>query len=396
VEPFGQEAGIFWLDASGLRYLFPNLGDWALGIQGELEGIGFRSLVAVGYSRFGSYAAAKGASGNVILGSPAQEKSHMRGVLIERLGIDPVLRDTLGKLGVRTLGEFGKLDAGGIRRRFGAAAEELYGLLHESWEVLRPREIRVPVEESMSFEWPETKSERLLAGITSLLPGVLGVLKGRYEALEALRIFFTLDDRSELEEVIEPAVATLKASGVLGLIRLRLEGLKLSSGVMEILLRGEGVEVVEGQAELFRESGRDVEGAYRAFAAIRADLGNDAVVRAQVMEGHLPEARYGWEVFGELAEPHPREVSMRPLIRRIYHPARELPGCDRRDPDGWLITGVSEGPVEEVIGPHIVSGGWWIKEITRAYYYVRTRRGRWLWIYHDDKRRRWYLQGEVQ
>ena len=70
--------------------------------------------------------------------------------------------------------------------------------------------------------------------------------------------------------------------------------------------------------------------------------------------------------------------------------------CDRRDPDGWLIAGVSEGPVEEVIGPHIVSGGWWIKEITRAYYYVRTRRGRWLWIYHDDKRRRWYLQGEVQ
>ena len=180
------------------------------------------------------------------MGSPAQEKSHMRGVLIERLGIDPVLRDTLGKLGVRTLGEFGKLDAGGIRRRFGAAAEELYGLLHESWEVLRPREIRVPVEESMSFEWPETKSERLLAGIPSLLPGVLGVLKGRYEALEAPRIFFTLDDRRELEAAIAPAVAAAEARGGVGLIRLRLGGRYLSSGGMEVLLRGEGVEVGGG------------------------------------------------------------------------------------------------------------------------------------------------------
>ena len=35
-------------------------------------------------------------------------------------------------------------------------------------------------------------------------------------------------------------------------------------------------------------------------------------------------------------------------------------------------------------------------DISRAYYYVRTRSGRWLWIYHDDKRRRWFLQGEVQ
>lgn len=396
VEPFAQEAGIFWLDASGLRYLFPSLGEWAKGIQGELEGIGFKSLVAVGYSRFGSYAAAKAASANVILRSPAQEKAHMRGVLIERLGVDPVLRDTLMKLGVTTLGAFGELPAGGILKRFGIAAEELHGLLHESWEVLHPRAIVVPIEASISFDWPENKSDRLLAGITSLLPGVLGGLKERYEALEALRIFFRLDDGTELEEEIAPAEATLDANGILSLIRLRLEGLKLGSGVMEILLRGEGVGLVEGQIELFHDSGRDMEGAYRAFAAIRADLGNDAVVRARVMEGHLPEGQYHWETFGALGVPRSREVSIHPMIRRIYHPARELPGCDRRDPDGWLIAGVSEGPVEEVIGPHIVSGGWWIKEITRAYYYVRTRRGRWLWIYHDDKRRRWYLQGEVQ
>jgi len=34
--------------------------------------------------------------------------------------------------------------------------------------------------------------------------------------------------------------------------------------------------------------------------------------------------------------------------------------------------------------------------VVRKYYYVRTRSNRWLWIYHDGLRRRWFLQGEVQ
>jgi protein ImuB len=85
-----------------------------------------------------------------------------------------------------------------------------------------------------------------------------------------------------------------------------------------------------------------------------------------------------------------------PLVRRIYRPAMPLPPRDRHEPDGWLIAGVSEGPVEEVIGPQLITGGWWRAEVARAYYYVRTRNGRWFWIYHDLKRRRWFLQGEVQ
>lgn len=396
VEPFLQEAGIFWLDGSGLRYLFPSLEEWAQHIQEDLREIGFTAVVAVGYSRFGSYAVAKASPRNTVLMSPAQEKSQMGCVGIERLGINPLLRDTLAKLGIETLRAFAELPLDGVLKRFGADAEELHRLLHQSWEVLSPREITVPIEHSMAFEWPENKSERLFAGITSLLPHVLTQLKARYQALSVLHLFLTLDNRAELHEVIESAEPTLDANALLLLIRLRLESLQLPSGVLKLLLRAEGVARVEGQIELFRDSARDRDAAQRAFAAIRAELGNDSVMCAKVMEGHLPEARYHWEPFRELKIPLAHAHPIRPVMRRIYSPPKELPGCDRRDPDGWLIAGVSEGPVEEVIGPHIVSGGWWITEITRAYYYVRTRRGRWLWIYHDDRRRRWYLHGELQ
>jgi protein ImuB len=52
--------------------------------------------------------------------------------------------------------------------------------------------------------------------------------------------------------------------------------------------------------------------------------------------------------------------------------------------------------IEETIGPYVVSGGWWAREVHREYYFVRTESGRWLWIYHDRRRQCWFLQGEVE
>ena len=109
---------------------------------------------------------------------------------------------------------------------------------------------------------------------------------------------------------------------------------------------------------------------------------------------------FSWELFQRFSPPQPTEPAARPLLRRFYNPPIALPFRERHEPDGWLISGMADGPVEEVIGPHIVSGGWWTREtareVSRAYHYVRTRSGRWLWIYRDLKRRRWFLHGEVQ
>ena len=83
-------------------------------------------------------------------------------------------------------------------------------------------------------------------------------------------------------------------------------------------------------------------------------------------------------------------------MRRIFSPPVPLPVRPATEPDGWIVACFSDGPVDEVVGPHIVSGGWWLRDIHRTYHYVRTRSGRWLWIYLDRKRRRWFLHGEVE
>jgi protein ImuB len=398
VEPSAREPGVFWLDAAGLGTVFPSLDDWAAGIRDDLRDAGFRATVAVGFTHFGTYAAAKSGTGAVVFRRPQDEHAHVRRVPVDRLALDPDFRDTLLKLGIDTLGGFIELPAEGIRRRFGSEADELHRLARGGgWEPLNPQRLLEPIERSIALDHPEDNLDRLLARIASLLEFAFAELTARHEALTVLRLRLQLDDRSEHREELSPASSTRDAGQLLGLVRLRLETMNLSAGVTDIHLRVVGVAALPGQLDLFRDSPRrNADTARRAFAALRAQLGNDAVVYARLTDGHLPEARYHWERLERIEPPQPTRVAVRPLVRRIFTPAASLPPRDRHEPDGWLIAGVAEGPVDEVVGPQLVSGGWWMREVSRAYHYVRTRKGRWLWIYNDHKRRAWFLHGEVQ
>lgn len=398
IEPSAREAGVFWLDASGLRFVFPSLEDWAAGISTDLREAGLSAVVAVGFSRFGSYAAARAGMEHRVFGTPDEERAQVRRVAIARLGFDPGLADTLLKLGIDTLGGFIDLPPAGIVRRFGAEAGELHRLARgEGWEALAPADLREPIEAAMGLDYPETDTGRLLAVLAVLLQPLLRELARRYEQLAALRFRLALDNGGECSEEIAPAAPTLEAAPILTLCRLRLETLALDSGVVEVLARAEGAGWHERQDTLFPEaSARSIEAAARALAKIRAEAGSGAVVCARLHEGHMPEARYAWDRLQQPAPPRPALPLVAPVVRRIYTPPIALPPREHRQPDGWLVAGVADGPVEEVIGPHLVNGGWWMREAARAYYYVRTRSGRWLWIYHDHRRRRWFLQGEVQ
>jgi protein ImuB len=121
-------------------------------------------------------------------------------------------------------------------------------------------------------------------------------------------------------------------------------------------------------------------------------------VRAVLRDGHLPEASFGWErlVNISLARPEPRLV--RPLVRRLHARPQQLPVQARlgRD-DGWLLSSLERGAVLRILGPYVVSGGWWAqREVHRAYHFAELRRGDCLWVYSDRQRRRWFCHGAVE
>jgi protein ImuB len=223
--------------------------------------------------------------------------------------------------------------------------------------------------------------------------------KGR--ALVALHVELVLRENvghTELRaDCIKPAAATLDSRALMRLVHLRLTGMPPEAPVNEARVWADDVAATREQLALFAaKPRRDLRAADEALARLRAELGDDAVVRAVLRDGHLPEASFGWErlVHVPRAQPIPRHVQ--PLVRRLHARPHVLPPQARqvRD-DGWLLSGLEHGAVVRIVGPYIVSGGWWQHELHREYHFAETRRGDCLWVYFDRNRRRWFLHGEV-
>ena len=413
VEPAAQESGVFWLNGSGLQRLYASPKQWARAMQEDLSAQGFNANLAVGFSRFGSYAVAKTKAGITIFRDAAEEKQAASAVPLDRLNIEPKFRDALSKLGITTVGALLSLPPGGLRERFGKEAHRLYRMAAgELWAPLVPSPPVEPARQKVILDDAESDSTRLLFLIKQLLHPLLTTLAARHQALVALWLSLLIDHGNYFKESLRPAVPTLDAVQLLDLVRLRLESLQLTAGAIEIELSAEACAATSEQLRLFREGPRrDLEAANRALARLRAEFGDDAVVCAKLTDGHLPEARFTWEPLRQIQLP--RNVlneakrlndlnglnfsTPNMLIRRVSHkPVRLAGGPYHSHEDGWLVLGPKYGNIDKLTGPYVFAGGWWNREIQREYYYAETRAGDLLWLYYDRVRRRWFLQGAVE
>jgi protein ImuB len=398
VELSRHESGVAWLDASGLGTLYPSLSGWGRDIVDALRGRGLAAVVVVGFGRLRTYALTQVSRGVTVLESAGVEEEAARAVPLERLNFPAAARDTLLKLGVRTLGEFLRLPADGLLARLGAEVHALHRLGTGGLVVpLRPEPPPDPVVAEERLDLPETDTTRLLFLVKRLLHPLLGKLSSRGEALAGLTLLLRLQRDAPVEAEVRPAAPTLDAVILADLVRLKLEALKLGAGVTEVRVTVAGVVATAEQVGLLGgRPRRDLEAGNRALARLRAEWGDASVVRARLREAHLPEAQVAWEPVTSLEAPEPRRVAAPPLVRRVLGKPRPVPppplaGWRR----GWLVHGAEAGPVVETVGPFVVAGGWWRRPVHRAYHYARLARGDWVWLYHDGVRRQWFLHGVV-
>ncbi|MCP4574133.1 MAG: DNA polymerase Y family protein [bacterium] len=409
VEPARHEPGVFWLDAGGLERLAGVPRQWATDVRQRLRRSRFAAGVAVGFTRFGTYCLARVHRRVVVAPSPSREIAACRGVPLARLDLLPRLRDDLNHLGVRTVGELIALPPSGLEARFGPEAAELVALARGlRFDPLQPVVPLEPLHADVEFEEPETDAWRLLFQAKRLLHPLLDRLAEQAEAVVLLHLDLVLDDRAATarRESLRPAAPSLDAVLLMELVRLRLETCDLTAGVTRLTLELEAVAATAEALELFhRRPKRDPEAALRAVARVRAELGDGAVVRAELRPRHLPETCWRWAPVESLAAPQPTPPrGDRPLVRRLLPRPRPLLGgpADLARTAGEKImravvgpggTSVQPGDVREH-GPHLVSGGWWVGETRRMYHYLETAGGRIVWVFYEDGR--WYLQGTVE
>ncbi|HZN56395.1 MAG TPA: DNA polymerase Y family protein [Candidatus Polarisedimenticolaceae bacterium] len=399
VEPAKDEPGVFWLDANGLLRLFGSLSEWASSLHAEIVRAGFYASLAVGFERFAAYAVAKGTKGRSrVFDAPADERAAAREIRLDRLAIPPAARDTLVKLGVVTVGAFVDLPLEGIGVRFGPDLRRMHRLASGALsQPLEPDHPDVPATRRLILDHPERLAERIVMRIEEAIGPMLDEIGGKGRALAELSLAFRFERMDEHVESIQPAAPTLSAKLLAELIRLRLEAVRrLPDDVTEIILVARETAAGERQRELFAgKTRRDLAGGARALARVRAALGDEAVVRAELRDAHLPEARFAWVPMTTLPEPRPRPVTEPHLIRRLYTTPVPLPPRERHEPDGWLLRDLKQGPVVRVNGPYALSGWWWGRPVARDYHFAETKTGEHLWLFYDRAKSRWYLQGEV-
>jgi protein ImuB len=400
VEPAAGEPGVFWLDARGLERLWPSASHWARDISRTLAERGSLSTVVVGTTRFGTYAVTRGRPCKVtVFTGPVQERAAARRVPLERLDLDPRDRDDLIKLGVRDVGGLLELPPDGLRRAFGPELHRLHELARGAQVPLTPADAPAPAVNQVHFDFPETDTTRLTFEVKTLLHPLLALLHRRGEGLTELELRLTLEGAPARAEMLRTAAPTLDAAQVIDLVRLRLEALQLGGGVTTVELEAVGAPASTEQLALFEtKPRRDPRAAERAVARLRATYGDASAVRAELRDGHLPQASFVWDSkqtrCAEAKKPRPRPAQL-PLIRRVHAP-RPLNDHAVEERDGWRIGSVHNGRVVRCDGPYVISGGWWASEVHREYHFAETERGDLLWIFYDRKRRRWYLQGRVE
>lgn len=409
----------FWLDGTGLRSLFPSLEHWGKSIHTTLEDERLQCFVVVGMSRFGTYALARSESRKTkyarkvqIYEERSREERAMRSVPLDRLDIQPRLRDAMSRLGVRHLGEFLELPINGLLERFGTEAASLHQLAsYQKWDPLDAASAPEPEDERVHFDEPEHQIDRLLFAIKAVLDRLIARLIPKQRAIDTLSVELTLRYFGRLEgrnseiktHTLRAASPSLDHRTWLRLCHLRLESDPPDTGVSMIRVWAADVPVhPEQQKLLVQRPRREFHAASEALAALRAELGEDAVVRAVLRDGHLPEANFGWETLRVVLPPQPKRTLERSLIRRIAtKPKRLPPPPPNVRNDGYIVAGVEQGSVTRLNGPYLISGGWWLHAIqttgiTRDYYFAETRKGHWLWLYFDRRRRRWFQQGSIE
>lgn len=409
VEASSDDPGVFWLNASGLDPLFPTLREWAERVRTDLQYPGFFSTVVVGFSRFGTWAVARARPGYGVFRSASEERQMARKVPLDRLGLPPNERDALARLAVHDVGDLARLPPGALRRRFGKEVHKVHRMARgDLVEPLVPTRMEAPVTESVLLDFAASDTGRLLFFLKGRVDAMLKTLAERQQALTGLSLRFVLDkdvqgERVELTELVRPATPTLDGPQLMNLVHLRLSALSLKTGVVEMHLEAEATKATLEQVRLFEQltlaqkKKRDLDAGARALARVRARFGDDAVVKAKLQDGHLPEACFTFEPLHRLKLPVVKaQTKQRRLVRRVFEKPHPLPPRPRHEPDGWMLRDLEHGPVVRVSGPYVVSGGWWRSWQQREYCFAETQAGAVLWVYYDRRRRRWFLQGVVE
>lgn len=315
-------------------------------------------------------------------------------------------RDTLARIGCKTLGDLRALPRGGLSRRFDkgllSALDQAYGLQPEvhTWVVL-------PETFSLRLELPSRVelAPALLFGARRLLLMLCGWLAARHGGVTAFTLRWAHDAmRSKSagdggEITIRTAEPTRQLEHLCRLLAEHLAQVTLLAPVGDLELVAVNVHAFEAKTgSLLPDPAEAGESLQLVVERIAARLGPERVLQAVLTEDHRLEWMQHWQ---PAPQPRVRTAAEGPDLPQ---PTWALPEPLRLATKGDRP--LYQGLLQLLTGPHRVEGGWWHRvgtgeaahtaHVQRDYWVALSEHAGVLWIYQErlaKERTAWYLHG---
>jgi protein ImuB len=320
--------------------------------------------------------------------------------------------ETLGTMGVRTVGDCLRLPRAGFARRFGQ--ELLAALDRATGRVQEPRAAYLASERFVArrdLEPEIADATRLGLALAPLLEELCQFLRERGRGVQAIEVQL----RHRAAPVTRVRLRFVQPVGaqpqrMTELLRERLAQLVLPQPVRNVrLLSGPLIDLQADAIGLFahdrRESGENLP---QLVERLRARLGNDAVHGLACVPEHRPEA--AWRaVEPAVTKPGARQQassrSAAPDASSSFVPfPLRWERSAARPGDGrplWLLDRPEPCDVDRLVleeGPECIESGWWDgHDVARDYYVARNAQGARLWVFRQRRETaadaRWCLHG---
>lgn len=370
----------------------------------DAEAAGLPARAGIAESKLAARVAAE-QPGSPTVVAAGEAASFLAPLPLRRLAPESEVTEVLRGWGLRSIGDFARLDRDEVASRLGEAGHELHrrarGL---DGRPLVPYSPPPVFREGLELDWPLERLEPFLFTARAALERLVRRLEGCGLACRRLEVELRLEPAGSHVRSLTLPGPTRDPHTLLTLVRLDLEGSPPGAPVIGFVLTAHPDRPREAQLSLFGPEALSPDRLATTLARLFSVLGAERAGRPEAVDSHRPE-RFGLAPY---APPPPPETAAPPrpgrgllAVRTLRPPLPlEVLGDDR---PRRVRTTVSEetarrpridGAVRVASGPWRLESDWWEETPARRDYWdVELAGGALYRIYRERESGEWFADG---